>query len=370
MRCLLLFLCALATALATPASPPKPPVGVPVEAAYFSGKWYRVYFEKVPWNRAAERCKLMGGQLMIVRDAESWQFVRTLTDASIWLGATDERVEGVWRWMDGTVVTFAPWATKEPSNTGGVENYLASSRLGWRDMPNSGVVGDFRVAGFICEWTPPVKSIATTLAAQEAKPGVAEKTAAPETAADTGKAAPSQRAAAPQKPTDPVSVVVSEKTAAPEKTAVPAKPATFDEAASDDRAPSPEESAEAMAGRTKEHPATSALKTKPVAAVAKTASPGDSTSAADEDSAQPPEVKRMPFLTTVDEVGDHWFIHKNKNGTKVVFVVTDKTVVKQSGAEANFAGVQVGDTISGVRIKAKEDGTEYEVVKISKFGRK
>jgi len=83
-------------------TPTKPPVGIPADATLFNGKWYRVYIERVPWTRAKEKCKGLGGQLAVVPDEQTWDFLKSRSPAALWLGGTDEETEGVWKWVDGT----------------------------------------------------------------------------------------------------------------------------------------------------------------------------------------------------------------------------------------------------------------------------
>ena len=61
------------------------------------------------------------------------------------------------------------------------------------------------------------------------------------------------------------------------------------------------------------------------------------------------------------------FTHKNADGKMVKNVVTDKTEIKNGDAAAKFEDIKVGDKVSGLRLKKNADGTEYEVVKITKF---
>ena len=78
--------------------------------------------------------------------------------------------------------------------------------------------------------------------------------------------------------------------------------------------------------------------------------------------------KPMPFsaeVTTIDAAGKS-FTHKNKDGTEVKFVVTETTEIKNGEAAAKLEDIKVGDTVSGSRLKKSD--TEYEVVKITKFG--
>ncbi|MEI9898232.1 MAG: hypothetical protein WDN28_31345 [Chthoniobacter sp.] len=100
--------------------------------------------------------------------------------------------------------------------------------------------------------------------------------------------------------------------------------------------------------------------TKPAATPATTPAPA----------ATPAAAKPIPLyseVTTIDTAGKS-FTHKNKDGKEVKFVLTDKTEVKNGKAEAKFEDIKAGDWVSGLRLKKSD--TEYEVLKITKFGPK
>lgn len=80
--------------------------------------------------------------------------------------------------------------------------------------------------------------------------------------------------------------------------------------------------------------------------------------------------KPLPFDTTADEIDAtaKTFTHTNKDGKVVKFNVTPTTVIKQGEAEAKFEDIKKGDSVAGLRVKKNDDGTEYDVVKITKFG--
>jgi len=146
----------LLPAILQAASPdgPKPPIGVPADAKFFNGKWYRVYLEKLPWPMARDNCKALGGQLVVVPDAATWAFVKDLSEgAGLWLGATDEVTTGVWKWVDGSAVKFSVWFKNQPDNAGGKEHYLVTYKGEWADVQKSGAVANgFQTQGFLCEW--------------------------------------------------------------------------------------------------------------------------------------------------------------------------------------------------------------------------
>lgn len=60
------------------------------------------------------------------------------------------------------------------------------------------------------------------------------------------------------------------------------------------------------------------------------------------------------------------FSYTTKAGKKVVNKVTGNTTIMQGDKPAQFSDVKVGDTISGSHKKIS--ATEYEIIKITKFG--
>ena len=109
-------------------------------------------------------------------------------------------------------------------------------------------------------------------------------------------------------------------------------------------------------------PATTFAATKKEAAPAATPAPAAA--------AKPAAAKPMAMyseVTAIDVAGKS-FTHKNKDGKEVKFVITDTTEIKNGDAAAKLEDIKVGDYVSGSRLKKSE--TEYEVIKISKFGPK
>lgn len=126
------------------------PLGVPGDAREFNGKWYRYYPGKLLWRMAKKRCEDLRGRLAKVPDAATNEFLAGLIGKDqAWLGATDEKNEGQWYWLDGTPLDYANWASGQPDNRRDREDFLSFWYEGkWNDSPND--YGDIR--GFICEW--------------------------------------------------------------------------------------------------------------------------------------------------------------------------------------------------------------------------
>lgn len=82
--------------------------------------------------------------------------------------------------------------------------------------------------------------------------------------------------------------------------------------------------------------------------------------------------KPLPMNARVDEIDAKakTFTQTTQDGKKVKHVVTATTTIMQGEAAAKFEDIKVGDMVAGLRKKTNEDGTEYEVVKITKFGPK
>ena len=82
--------------------------------------------------------------------------------------------------------------------------------------------------------------------------------------------------------------------------------------------------------------------------------------------------KPLPMNSRVDEIdaAAKTFTQNTRDGRKVKNVITSKTEIKQGTSSAKFEDIKVGDMVAGSRIKKAADGSEYEVIKITKFGPK
>ena len=78
--------------------------------------------------------------------------------------------------------------------------------------------------------------------------------------------------------------------------------------------------------------------------------------------------KATPMFIRIDAIdaATKTLTHKKKDGTELKLVVTNTTTIMNGEASAKFEDIKVGDTVSGSRLK--KSPTEYDVVKITKFG--
>ncbi len=127
----------------------------PADATAFGGHHYKVYDEEnVSWHEAKKRCEKLGGHLATVGDAKEHAFLAELADGRfLYLGATDEKEEGQWVWVDGTEWDFTAWVGGQPNNSYGSEHYLSTFEGG--DWNDAAVEGDdwWSPSGYICEWS-------------------------------------------------------------------------------------------------------------------------------------------------------------------------------------------------------------------------
>jgi len=132
------------------AKPPAAKVPWPDGAVQFGGHHYKVYKVRKDWHAARKACKGRGGHLAYIETAEEMAFIRKLVGGSrIWVGATDERQEGRWRWLNGQRVRTwrGLWHRKEPTGSAG-ENYASVTSDGLMDT----TVNRSDVGGYLCEW--------------------------------------------------------------------------------------------------------------------------------------------------------------------------------------------------------------------------
>jgi len=95
----------------------------------------------------------MGGYLACIETGKEQEFIAKLADGRyLSLGATDEKQEDTWCWVNGVKWDYTCWMGGQPNNYGGEEHYLATYDGGeWVDVAEEGQ--DFWMpTGFICEW--------------------------------------------------------------------------------------------------------------------------------------------------------------------------------------------------------------------------
>uniref|UniRef100_A0A8C4ZYI1 C-type lectin domain-containing protein n=1 Tax=Gadus morhua TaxID=8049 RepID=A0A8C4ZYI1_GADMO len=102
----------------------------PVGWDKFSCKCYFLFNEQESWIKSRELCVSHGADLVVVDSKEEMDFISRY-GRTFWLGATDEASEGLWRWVDGTVLSAdnPSWFSGKPDG-GKDKNCLRNS---WED---------------------------------------------------------------------------------------------------------------------------------------------------------------------------------------------------------------------------------------------
>ncbi|MDO5979495.1 lectin-like protein [Flavivirga spongiicola] len=130
---------------------------IPSDAVLFKGHYYKVYDNQCSWHEAVKKCEALGGILASIKSKEVDDFIFKLSSGKcLWIGASDEIVEGEWLWRDGSKMGYKHWAPEEPDNWKGKEDW---SVIGWPgERFKNGRWGDtvaderLPITGFICEW--------------------------------------------------------------------------------------------------------------------------------------------------------------------------------------------------------------------------
>jgi hypothetical protein len=128
------------------------------------------------WHDAKLDAESFGGHLATVTSSQEWQKIETLvynfslsnsTGFEYWLGATDEEVEGIWKWVTGETFSFSLWGGGQPTYPNSpyqTEHYLhltdrvssnPYSAYPWNDSDNRPY---HSMDGYILETTVPEPS--------------------------------------------------------------------------------------------------------------------------------------------------------------------------------------------------------------------
>ncbi|KAL1023927.1 hypothetical protein UPYG_G00049150 [Umbra pygmaea] len=79
---------------------------------------YYVSTEEKTWAESRQYCKNRGADLVSINSPAEQKFVNWMCGYKeyIWIGLTDSGIKGNWKWVDGTPLTAAYWASGEPDN--------------------------------------------------------------------------------------------------------------------------------------------------------------------------------------------------------------------------------------------------------------
>lgn len=88
-------------------------------------------FSGTDWHSARQFAEDFGGYLLCVESEAEWDWVLSVWEdfdldaPRVWLGFSDELLEGEWFWESGEAMTFTAWCDGEPNNANGGEHFAA-----------------------------------------------------------------------------------------------------------------------------------------------------------------------------------------------------------------------------------------------------
>lgn len=88
------------------------------------------------WDDAQEACERNGGYLAVIEDEEENKMLANfLKVQSAYIGLSDHHLEGHFRWVNGTSMTYTNWYPKQPNNYQGKQHYVEMLNTGqWNDQ--------------------------------------------------------------------------------------------------------------------------------------------------------------------------------------------------------------------------------------------
>ena len=112
---------------------------VSAQAINYNGHQYELV--QGTWTEAEAAAVALGGHLVTINDAAEEAFLQTAFGARhLWIGMTDQAVEGTWEWISGEAVGYTNWAPSEPNDFATGEDYAVMNWSGvrWNDLSITG----------------------------------------------------------------------------------------------------------------------------------------------------------------------------------------------------------------------------------------
>ena len=104
----------------------------------FNGHEYYVSSFGATWIEASQMAdEDEEVHLVTISSQEENDFIFEHTGGGVWIGFTDQEVEGNWEWVTGEDVGYTNWGDGEPNNSNGEQNWARMRETGqWDDLEN------------------------------------------------------------------------------------------------------------------------------------------------------------------------------------------------------------------------------------------
>lgn len=105
-----------------------------------TGSCYMLGDSVFSWQDARNFCQAWGADLVEIGSLEENTALAERIDGSVWIGATDQDQEGVFRWVGGAPLGYAGWSFNQPNNLQGNEDCTELREVDerWSDVPCTG----------------------------------------------------------------------------------------------------------------------------------------------------------------------------------------------------------------------------------------
>ncbi|CAH2273539.1 Hypothetical predicted protein [Pelobates cultripes] len=98
---------------------------------------YYVSKSKKTWDEARDECQTLNSQLTTISSSDERKILSKIYENKerYWIGLRRDRNNiDVWKWMDGTVMTYSNWDTDEPNNEKNNEHCAETMAGPWNDQ--------------------------------------------------------------------------------------------------------------------------------------------------------------------------------------------------------------------------------------------
>ncbi|XP_073729801.1 uncharacterized protein [Misgurnus anguillicaudatus] len=98
---------------------------------YYNFSLYYISSEQKNWTESRRDCIERGADLIIINNKEEQNIFKISGREIIWIGLSDNEVEGRWKWVDNSTLNTSFWAPGDPRNHTGNEDCVQSNSSVW-----------------------------------------------------------------------------------------------------------------------------------------------------------------------------------------------------------------------------------------------